>query len=104
MKHKHYDMIVAWANGARLEYSLDDKEWITVQNNSSPTWAEHVRYRIAPNTIWVNGIKCVVPTCGPWSVLISVGNDKGERLASRKLDFENKAIAIEMYSAVVSPF
>lgn len=42
-KHVHYDFIVAWANGAKIEYSNDDKIWKIVAN---PSWHTDVSYRI----------------------------------------------------------
>lgn len=46
MKRKHYDCIVAWANGAEIEYkSILDGEWIKA--NDAPHWFEDTEYRIA---------------------------------------------------------
>ena len=42
--HKHKDLIVAWANGAIIEYKAKDW-WITTLD---PWWEEHVEYRIKP--------------------------------------------------------
>ena len=35
MKHKHYDLIVAWANGAKIEARLKGGEWHEL---STPAW------------------------------------------------------------------
>jgi hypothetical protein len=43
MKHKHYDLIVAWANGATIEYLNSDGYWTLT---SSPSWNEYQRYRV----------------------------------------------------------
>jgi len=45
--HIHQKEIIAWANGAEIEYSWsDDKDnWATANN---PTWRESTRYRIKP--------------------------------------------------------
>lgn len=41
-KHKHYDCIVAWAEGAKIE-TLSLNKWYGVDN---PTWNEELEYRI----------------------------------------------------------
>ena len=46
MKHKHYELIIAWANGAEIEYYRnygDDKIWV---NCTNPVWDENREYRI----------------------------------------------------------
>ena len=46
MKHKHYDMIVAWASGAIIEvFDPHIEEWEIVKE---PGWYENVQYRIKP--------------------------------------------------------
>lgn len=35
MKHRHYDLIVAWANGAKIEARLKGGEWHEL---STPAW------------------------------------------------------------------
>ena len=35
MKHKHYDLIVAWANGAKIEARLNGGEWHEL---TTPAW------------------------------------------------------------------
>ena len=46
MKHKHYDMIVAWANGAIIEvFEPLIEEWEIV---TEPVWYEYLQYRIKP--------------------------------------------------------
>ena len=45
-KHKHYDVIVAWAAGKKIEYlSKTDYKW---RGSSQPGWYEHYEYRIKP--------------------------------------------------------
>lgn len=47
-KHKHHDLIVAWASGADIEYRLHkDLEWRLCKDNS-PIWDELTEYRIKP--------------------------------------------------------
>jgi hypothetical protein len=46
MKHKHYDMIVAWASGAIIEvFDPHMEEWEIV---TEPVWYEYLQYRIKP--------------------------------------------------------
>jgi hypothetical protein len=46
MKHKHYDLIVAWANGGQLQYrSTYDDVWIDIAYAS---WDQDGQYRIKP--------------------------------------------------------
>lgn len=48
MKHKHYDLILAWANGAKIECNnnqgiVDHQNWIQIKN---PRWYEYHEYRL----------------------------------------------------------
>jgi len=45
MRHKHADLIIAWANGAQIEYKNALKVWMEVD---SPEWISWVEYRIKP--------------------------------------------------------
>lgn len=45
-RHKHADVIIAWANGAEIEArSSTDRKWVVTCN---PTWWEDVEYRVKP--------------------------------------------------------
>lgn len=44
MKHKHYELIIAFANGATIELKNGDK-WDTARN---PSWYDNLEYRIKP--------------------------------------------------------
>jgi len=46
MKHKHYDLIVAWAGGAKVEFKGLSGEWYPVIG--IPYWESSVTYRIKP--------------------------------------------------------
>lgn len=46
MRHKHADLIIAWANGARIQY-LDGKFWCEID---SPNWDESTEYRVRPRS------------------------------------------------------
>lgn len=43
-RHVHADLIIAWANGAEIEFYEDDV-WITTKD---PAWHKDVEYRIKP--------------------------------------------------------
>jgi hypothetical protein len=45
-KHKHYEAIMAWANGAAIEVlSINPNEW---QDIARPGWYDNIQYRIKP--------------------------------------------------------
>jgi len=44
MKHKHADLIKAWADGAQIEYWSFNDTWVEVSN---PCWEQEL-YRIKP--------------------------------------------------------
>lgn len=54
--HKHRDVIIAWANGAQIQF-LDGGEWIDCHDHA-PRWHEEMKYRIKPRIVkregWVN--------------------------------------------------
>lgn len=44
MEHVHKDLIIAWANGAKIEYYCEtNKQWFEI---NSPGWDEKTKYRI----------------------------------------------------------
>ena len=47
LKHKHADLICAWAEGAIIQFKLLDGAWEDCLNNS-PTWDVGTDYRIKP--------------------------------------------------------
>jgi hypothetical protein len=48
MRHKHADLIIAWANGAEIQdYDVIDEVW---GDNARPAWIETCKYRIKPKT------------------------------------------------------
>jgi len=55
-RHKHADVIIAWANGAEVEYWNESlREW---RVHDWPRWYEHLIYRIKAKRVkkegWVN--------------------------------------------------
>lgn len=55
-RHKHADVIIAWANGEAIEYkNLPDGRWYEIKY---PHWDDETEYRIKPKIVkregWVN--------------------------------------------------
>ena len=46
VRHKHADLIIAWANGAEIEYNSDRRGCWEVRG--TPQWLGSVEYRIKP--------------------------------------------------------
>ena len=55
-RHKHYDLIVAWADGADIEFDAGHNHWLLAD---PPMWDDTVEYRLAqnPEIIVLNGKK-----------------------------------------------
>jgi len=45
MKHKHADLIHAWADGAEVQYSFGEDVW---HDTNRPEWRIDIEYRIKP--------------------------------------------------------
>jgi hypothetical protein len=45
MKHKHAELIHAWADGAQIQYNHWGSAW---KDSTSPTWDKNFQYRIKP--------------------------------------------------------
>lgn len=62
-ERKHYDLIIAWANGEDIQYRFDETEvWEDVNN---PSWYEDCEYRIKPKTIAIGGMQVPAPRATP---------------------------------------
>ena len=47
-RHKHADVIIAWANGADVQYRSNTNDcWHDCKN---PRWVDHFKYRAKPET------------------------------------------------------
>jgi hypothetical protein len=70
MKHKHYDLILAWANGAEIQLLARDNEWCDIR----PQWKDDSTYRIKPKMVkvgrheWPEPLKELVPYTTVWAV------------------------------------
>ena len=48
MRHKHADLICAWANGAEIQIYVSKRgDWVWV-DTCEPMWLESAKYRINP--------------------------------------------------------
>ena len=46
MRHKHADEIIAWANGAQIQYyDAIMRRW---SDNENPKWYEEIKFRVKP--------------------------------------------------------
>ena len=45
MKHKHADVIIAWANGAQIQVKAHNVVW---EDRENPVWSVDREYRIKP--------------------------------------------------------
>ena len=75
-KHKHYDCIVAWAEGNEIEFRVEQGcPWTTT---ADPHWREEIEYRVKPKwdkilpketaQDWYNALK-ILKTLGGSSTL-----------------------------------
>ena len=51
MKHKHYDCIVAWAQGKQIQTKVSGDEWADILPDYVPAWEKDCEYRIKPEEI-----------------------------------------------------
>lgn len=45
MKHKHCEVIKAWAEGSKIQYSDNGQEWWDAEH---PSWVVSYKYRVKP--------------------------------------------------------
>ena len=62
-KHKHYDVIVAWAAGEEIEFKRPGHLWQYA--GQSPTWGADNEYRIKPKLVKKEGWVGVSKTKDP---------------------------------------
>lgn len=55
MKHKHYDAIVAWANGEQIQLEASEGVWANI---TEPSWDLRFNYRVKPKDIVI--YDCVI--------------------------------------------
>ena len=76
MKHKHADLIHAWADGAQIQVKYDE-DWV---DTCSPGWNEDFQYRIKPEPKPDFVHRTTIIPCGifPGKVTFSGGPDNIE--------------------------
>ncbi len=85
-RHVHADLIIAWANGAKIEHLYEGKvypkctgKWFDCPN---PDWSENAKYRIKPEPKSAGQVYCEVYNRG-WDSLSQQGKDNYEHNAQR---------------------
>jgi hypothetical protein len=59
MKHKHAELIHAWADGAEIDVFIKHSlEWVQAE---PPAWFDDYEYRIKPRTMMCNGFEVPAP-------------------------------------------
>ena len=65
--HKHRDLIIAWANGAIIEFKNFNGEWKEPSGGQQHIgWGENVEYRIKPEPQWFEEIPPQGVLCWVW--------------------------------------
>lgn len=54
-KHKHYELIHKWADGAVIQFLNRNNEWQDVLDNK-PTWSTKETYRVKPAYIQIESV------------------------------------------------
>jgi hypothetical protein len=96
MKHKHADLIHAWADGAEIQFwSENFHEWCDVIEGTQPDWYPSTQYRIKPEekkpvVRWL----CAWYTKGSWEFVTCFMNEK-EIKQRIKLCGENNFMKLE---------
>lgn len=70
MKHKHYDVIVAWAEGKPIQCRPCGETFWSEVMKENPTWSDHFEYRVKPKPepeTWPKTIRPGQCLCGAGS-------------------------------------
>lgn len=51
MKHKHYDVIVAWAEGKPIQFRFPEELWKDWGSPNGPSFGEHCYWRVKPAVV-----------------------------------------------------
>ncbi len=91
-RHKHADVIIAWANGEEIEVMFTPSEgWV---DTSKPKWHEQFEYRIKPKRVKKEGWVNVYPAyCGSVHRTEKEANKSalGTRVACVRIEWEEEA-------------
>jgi hypothetical protein len=104
-KHKHYDVIVAWAEGREIECKPPfATEWSLVVN-PQPNWHIHCEYRIKPHKhqalmdAYANGAKIQISHKGVW--LTCGGDPLWEESLEYRIKPPTKKYRLYLYKAMI---
>jgi hypothetical protein len=90
-RHKHADVIIAWANGEEIEVMFTPSEgWV---DTSKPKWHEQFEYRIKPKRVKKEGWVNVYPAyCGSVHRTENEANKSalGTRVACVRIEWEEE--------------
>ena len=91
MRHRHADVIIAWANGEEIEYELAPGNWIPVV---CPSWNLSINFRIKPKRVKKEGWVNVYP---PYTGILYANKEIadrdaiGGRVACIRIEWEKEA-------------
>jgi len=89
-KHRHYDVIVAWAAGEEIEFKRPGHLWQYA--GQRPTWEADNEYRIKPKIVkkegWVNVYKATQPNHIGIAHISNAYATNEEALADRRYDID----------------
>jgi hypothetical protein len=73
-KHKHYDCIIAFANGKEIQYYASDvNDWVDIKE---PTFVLSTKYRVKPKGIEYEKLIGKVVKTSSGNTFMIVGSDK----------------------------
>ena len=111
MKHKHYDTIIAFANGANIQVKRNNGNWL---DSETPGFDENLEYRVAPHVIRIGPFSfnsaetCKPPIGTPYWAASFIGRGSAEHSSGEKWDdgswdnnmFENGLVHLTKENAV----
>ena len=95
-KHKHYDTIIAWANGAQIQYSNNGSGWL---DTTAPGWNDSIHYRIKPVVkskaeLFLEAVNTTLKECGAFYLPSSFENNPVlKKRYERMIELYEKALA-----------
>ena len=113
--HKHAEILRAIADGKKIECRINHRGhhgvWLEANLHDVCNDPGDMEYRIAPETITVNGVECPKPkTTGEpypnkaWTLSIRVRNEDDTCFDTEVYVFKNAADARTVFDALCKPF
>lgn len=100
--HKHRDILIAIADGKKVEYRGADQRWYETNLYGLANGAA-AEYRIAPETVLINGVECPKPVVKPNAVACVISIVLGGTNINQYA-FSTAADAKTVYDALCKPF